>query len=127
MGSPVSFSQAHSPTLRLFLFVSDTNPAVPSKNLEVHLDFPNFHLLVNWAGDEEVKKVSLRVPISMVLIDPDSPVRFGALDDHIEVKLALLLPVDHQIVLRFDSVLNLSEGENIVGDKVMPLSMGYDI
>lgn len=44
-----------------------------------------------------------------VLLDDESPVSFKALDDHIEVKLVLLLPVDHSIVLNYDSILNLSE------------------
>lgn len=44
-----------------------------------------------------------------VLLDDESPVSFKALDDHIEVKLVLLLPVDHSIVLNFDSILSLSE------------------
>ena len=44
-----------------------------------------------------------------VLLDDESPVSFKALDDHIEVKLALLLPVDHSIVLNFDSILSLGE------------------
>lgn len=44
-----------------------------------------------------------------VLLDDESPVSFKALDDHIEVKLVLLLPVDHSIVLNFDSILSLTE------------------
>lgn len=44
-----------------------------------------------------------------VLLDDESPVSFKALDDHIEVKLALLLPVDHSIVLNFESLLSLGE------------------
>lgn len=44
-----------------------------------------------------------------VLLDDEPPVSFKALDDHIEVKLVLLLPVDHSIVLNFDSILSLSE------------------
>ena len=34
---------------------------------------------------------------------------FSALEDHIVVKLVLLLPVDHPIVSSFDSILNLSD------------------
>ncbi|KAJ6991719.1 hypothetical protein NC653_019780 [Populus alba x Populus x berolinensis] len=45
------------------------------------------------------------------LIDPESPVNAKASDDHIEVKLVLLLPVDHPLVSTFD-LLNLSDDES---------------
>lgn len=59
-----------------------------------------------------------------VLVDADSPVSFSALDDHIEVKLVLLLPVDHPIVLSFDSLLSLDGGEEkALEGKLKPLSL----
>lgn len=62
-----------------------------------------------------------------VLVDADSPVSFSALDDHIEVKLVLLLPVDHPIVLSFDSILSLNEEKEIAfedASKPLPLASG---
>lgn len=59
-----------------------------------------------------------------VLVDADCPVSFSALDDHIEVKLVLLLPVDHPIVLSFDSLLSLDGGEEkALEGELKPLSL----
>lgn len=101
-------AQSHVPILRLFIFDSYTNPSIQYHNLKVHLNLSKSLVLVSFFQDLEV---SLRVPTPRVLIDSESPVSFRALDDHIEVKLVLLLPVDHPIVLSCDSVLNLSHGK----------------
>ena len=58
---------------------------------------------------EEETKISFRVPVPRVLVDIESPISFRAMEDHIEVKLVLLLPVDHHIVSNIDSILNMSE------------------
>uniref|UniRef100_A0A2P2KK69 Uncharacterized protein LOC105126637 isoform X1 n=3 Tax=Rhizophora mucronata TaxID=61149 RepID=A0A2P2KK69_RHIMU len=121
---------SHSPTLKLFLFDSSTKPSIRCANLEVHLHLSRSHLLVSWTGEASAgEPVSLRVPIPRVLIDPDSPVSLRSLDDHIEVRLVLLLPVDHPIVSSFDSVLNLSGGGEYseLSDRVEPLTMDSDI
>ncbi|KAF2290794.1 hypothetical protein GH714_015487 [Hevea brasiliensis] len=117
-------TQSHTPNLKLFLFDSLTKSSIHCRNLEVQLNLPQSHLLVSWTG-EGTEKLSLTVPIPKVLIDPDSPVTFRALDDHIEVKLVLLLPVDHPIF----SDLSLSDyGENSeVLDSVKPLDMDSDL
>ncbi|XP_062000421.1 uncharacterized protein LOC133717718 [Rosa rugosa] len=121
-------SQSHIPTLRLFLFDSSTTPSTQCHDLKVHLSLSDSLVLLTWtaAGAGEV---SLRVPMPRVLLDDESPVSFKALDDHIEVKLALLLPVDHSIVLNFDSILSLSEmrlnGDEENGAK--PLSVDSDV
>lgn len=117
-------AQSHAPTLKLFLFDSTTKPSIHCNNLEVHFNLSQSHLLVSWI-DAWADKVSLWVPVPRVLIDGESPLSFRALDDHIEVKLVLLLPVDHPIVSRFDSMLNLSDdGENdVVFDAKKPLNM----
>lgn len=114
-------AQSHVPILRLFIFDSYTRPSVQCQNLKVHLNPSQSLVLVSWFEDLEV---SLRVPTPRVLVDPESPVSFRAFDDHIEVKLVLLLPVDHPIVSSFDSVLNFSEGrENAVFDALKQLEM----
>ncbi|XP_059438452.1 uncharacterized protein LOC132171209 isoform X2 [Corylus avellana] len=118
-------AQSHVPNLRLFIFDSYTMPSVQCQNLKVHLNPSQSLVLVSWFEELEV---SLRVPTPRVLVDPESPVSFRAFDDHIEVKLVLLLPVDHPIVSSFDSVLNLSEGrENVVFDALKPLEMDSDL
>jgi hypothetical protein len=42
--------------------------------------------------------VSLWVPIPRVLVDPSAPVECRTTGDHVEVCLALVLPVDHPVV-----------------------------
>ncbi|KAK6125647.1 hypothetical protein DH2020_040608 [Rehmannia glutinosa] len=58
-------------------------------------------------------------PRPRVLVDPESPIRFKVFDDHIEVKLVLLLPVDHPLVSNFDSILNLEDNR----DELRPFSV----
>ncbi|XWS45471.1 hypothetical protein CRYUN_Cryun15aG0139600 [Craigia yunnanensis] len=122
-------TQSHSPNLRLFLFDSQTKPSLQCKNLKVQLNISQSQLLVSWFKEEGKEEVSVRVPIPRVLIDSESPVSFRALDDHIEVKLVLLLPVDHPIVSSFDSVLNSSENDDDVVefDAANPLVMDTDL
>lgn len=121
-------TQSHSPTLRLFLFDSLSKPSSDCKNLNALLDLSRSQLLVSWFQGEGTEEVSLRVPIPRVLIDAESPLIFRALEDHIEVKLVLLLPVDHPIVSGFDSILNLSgDGDNGVLDATDSLKMESDL
>ncbi|CAN0916399.1 hypothetical protein LINGRAHAP2_LOCUS29690 [Linum grandiflorum] len=101
-------AQSHAPNLKLFIFNTVSRPSSDCSNLTVHLKLSQCHVLVSWT--EEVagggKKVSLKVPIPNVLIDSEIPVTFKALDDHIEVKVVLLLPVDHPLLSSFDSSLD---------------------
>ncbi|KAJ7953053.1 Ubiquitin-conjugating enzyme E2-binding protein [Quillaja saponaria] len=115
-------AQSHIPTLRLLLFDSHTNPSIQCRNLEIHLDPSRSSVIVSWFEDSQV---SLSIPIPRVLVDTESPVIFRALEDHIEVKLVLLLPVDHPIVSSFDSALNLSEDQENAFTK--PLVMDSDV
>ncbi|KAE8655069.1 putative Basic leucine-zipper 44 [Hibiscus syriacus] len=121
-------AQSHSPNLRLFLFDSQTRPSVQCRNLKGQIILSQSHLLVSWLK-EEAEEVSLRVPIPRVLIDSEAPVSFRALDDHIEVKLVLLLPVDHPIVYTFDVMLDSSEnGDNAPSfDAAKPLVLDTEL
>ncbi|KAL6993518.1 hypothetical protein U1Q18_011631 [Sarracenia purpurea var. burkii] len=104
-------AQSHIPTLKLLIFNPDTKPSIQCQNLKVRLVLEQSLLTVSWLEDEDEAEVSLRVPIPRALVDAESPVQFRALGDHVEVKLVLLLPVDHPILTSFDSVLNFSEDE----------------
>ena len=86
-------AQSHIPTLRLTLFPNDKtlNPSLQCKDLAVDLHSSHSFLTLT------ASFLSLRVPLPAVLVDGDSPVAFRPLSDHIEVKLLLLLPVDHPI------------------------------
>lgn len=119
-------AQSHIPTLRLFLFNTFTNPKKRCKNLKIVLNLEESLVLVSWFEDTEV---TLRVPIPRVLVDVETPLCFRTLDDHVEVKLVLLLPVDHPIFSELDFALNLSEDEldNISLDVSHPLSMDSDV
>lgn len=69
-------------------------------------------------GEGQIE-TSVRVPVPRVLIDPESPLNFRVFDDHIEVKLILLLAVDHPLVSNFDSILIVEEK----GDELHSLSV----
>ncbi|KAG5221724.1 Ubiquitin-conjugating enzyme E2C-binding protein [Salix suchowensis] len=119
-------TQSQSPNLKLFLFNSKSKPSI--HHLEAQLNLSKSHLLVTFIENEETDEVSIRVPIPRVLIDPESPVNVKASDDHIEVKLVLLLPVDHPLVSTFD-LLNLSDEResNEDLDLLKPLVMDSDL
>ncbi|KAI9164928.1 hypothetical protein LWI28_004666 [Acer negundo] len=123
-------AQSHSPTLRLFLFDSHTIPSNQCHDLKVDLNLSQSHVSISWIQQPDSQNhFSLTVPVPKVLIDPESPASFRALSDHIEVKLLLLLPVDHPIVSSFDSVLHLTEEEAKFAepDVSTPLVMDYDL
>ncbi|CAM8948426.1 unnamed protein product [Rhodiola kirilowii] len=112
-------SQSHTPTLRLLIFNSRTNPKLECDGIQVKLLLQDSSVLVTWVGENEAR-VSINIPVPIrVLLDVEAPLSFKAADDHIEVKLVLLLPVDHPIVLSFD------EGEGC--DEMQPLAMDSDI
>ncbi|KAE9597855.1 putative ubiquitin-conjugating enzyme E2-binding protein [Lupinus albus] len=95
-------SQSHTPTLRLFLFTTHFNPSLQCHNLTVQFHFSHSHLLLlTWFNIQDSSPSNFVVPIPRVLVDSDSPINFRAFNDHIEVKLILLLPVDHRILSGF--------------------------
>lgn len=100
-------AQSHIPTLRLFLLDQCSKPSLQCQNLNVDLNLERSLLLVSWF--EEKTKITLKVPVPRVLVDIESPISFRAMEDHIEVKLVMLLPIDHHIVSSFSSMLNVSE------------------
>ncbi|KAL5752596.1 hypothetical protein ACOSQ2_023103 [Xanthoceras sorbifolium] len=119
-------AQSHSPTLRLFLFDSHTKPSTQCQDLKVDLNLTQFHVSISWIQQPGTRnQFSLTVPVPKVLIDPESPLSYRALSDHIEVKLLLLLPVDHPIVSSFDSVLHLNEDAKVAEPDV--LVMDFDL
>ncbi|CAK8564480.1 unnamed protein product [Lathyrus sativus] len=85
-------SQSHTLIIRLFLFpFSKTiNLSLQHHNLTVHLHSPpTFLTLISSSF------LSLRVLIPNVLLDVELPPTVISFTDHIEVKLLLLLSVDH--------------------------------
>ncbi|CAK8575135.1 unnamed protein product [Lathyrus sativus] len=85
-------SQSHIPILCLFLFpFSKTiNLSLQHHNLTVHLHSPPTFLTLTSSSS-----LSLRVPIPNVLLDVELPPTVCSFTGHIEVKLLLLLPIDH--------------------------------
>jgi hypothetical protein len=86
----------HLPLLRLYVFPLPAHPgAVPSDpRADLRLDGSLLILSFSLAG----KDASLRVPVPRVLVDPSAPVECRAAGDHVEARLALVLPVDHPVV-----------------------------
>lgn len=119
-------AQSHLPILKLFLFTPNFNPSSSCNDLNVDLKFEKSLVQVTW---KDQNPVSLLVPLPRVLVDLESSVNFRASDDHIEVKIALLLPVDHPIVSSFVSELNSGDeiGDCFSYDGfIEPLSMDSD-
>ncbi|XP_060188131.1 uncharacterized protein LOC132617196 [Lycium barbarum] len=111
-------AQSHISTLRLILFNPKFKPSIQCTNIKVNLIIEQSLLTVNF------NETSVRVPVPRVLIDPEEPVHFRAFDDHIEVKLSLLLPVNHPLVAGLD----LSDPDDKPGsDTCFPFSVNNEI
>lgn len=90
---------AHIPTLRLYLFNPAVNPSLQCLNIRSDLQLTRSLLVVFWIDSEKAEEVSVRVPVPRVLIDPGSGVEIKARDDHVEVRMALVLPVNHPVAV----------------------------
>ncbi|KAL2333739.1 hypothetical protein Fmac_014952 [Flemingia macrophylla] len=92
-------AQSHIATLRLMVFPNDKtlNPSIQCHDLTVRLHYSHSFLALT------ASFLSLRVPLPAVLLDGDAPVTSRPLSDHIEVKLLLLLPVDHPVLSTIDA------------------------
>lgn len=112
-------AQSHTPILRLLLFNPSIKPSAQCRDLKLSLVPEKSLLTVSFLEAEGQIETSVRVLVPRVLIDPESPTRFRLFDDHIEVKLVLLLPVDHPLVSDFDSILDNEEN----GDVLRPFSV----
>ncbi|CAN6230216.1 unnamed protein product [Urochloa humidicola] len=90
----------HLPLLRLYLFHRPAlSAAIPSGGLRADLRLEDSLLLISFSlAGEGAAPVTLRVPVPRVLVDPSAPVECRAAGDHVEVRLALVLPVDHPVV-----------------------------
>ncbi|XP_027192982.1 uncharacterized protein [Cicer arietinum] len=111
-------SQSHTPILRLLLFpiISKTlNPSFKQHNLTVYLHSPPSFLTIT--SSSSAAALSLRVPIPNVLLDADSPPTLRLFTDHIELKLLLLLPVDHPVISAVHQTSPIH----------LPLQMEYDV
>jgi len=90
---------AHLPVLRLYVFPRPALPAaIPSGGLCTDLRLEDSLLLLSFSLAGEDHRVALRVPVPRVLVDPAAPVECRTAGDHVEVRLALVLPVDHPVV-----------------------------
>lgn len=90
---------SHTPILRLFLFSPSIDPSVNCSNLDVVFRIAQYQLLISWVQAEE--EIRIAVPVPRVPIDAESPVGLVSREDHIEVKLTLVLPIDHPLVADF--------------------------
>ncbi|KAL4582653.1 hypothetical protein LXL04_007211 [Taraxacum kok-saghyz] len=121
-------SNSHVPVIRLYLFHPNTKPSSQCTDLKVTILSDKSLLEVTWFDKNQVGSPatsSLWVPIPRVLIDVDSPINLRALDDHIEVKFVLILPVDHPIVSNFD--FEAGNDDALEEDDLQPLQMDSDL
>lgn len=114
---------AHIPTLRLYLFSSGVNPSTDCLDLKADLQLAPSLLVVSWVDSEKSEEVSIRVPIPRVLIDPGCGAEVRSRDDHIEIKMNLVLPVDHPMVTNLRAVL----GSDADLDRFQPLKLDSDL
>ena len=103
-------AQSHASILRLLLFKANTKPSAQCRDLKLSFNPQKSLLTVSFWGCEGQTETSVRLPVPRVLIDPESPLNFRVFDDHIEVKLVLLLPVS--LVSNFDSILNVEQNSD---------------
>ncbi|XP_052141254.1 uncharacterized protein LOC127761076 [Oryza glaberrima] len=89
-------SLAHLPLLRLYLFRPELSAAAAADHLRADLRLDDSLLLLSFSLAGE--PVALRVPVPRVLVDPSAPPECRDAGDHVEVRLALVLPVDHPVV-----------------------------
>nr|CAB3448754.1 unnamed protein product [Digitaria exilis] len=87
---------AHLPLLRLYVFPLPA--AIPTGGLRADLRLEDSLLLVSFSLAGEAAPIALRVPVPRVLVDPAALVECRAAGDHVEVRLSLVLPVDHPVV-----------------------------
>nr|XP_043617728.1 uncharacterized protein LOC122589498 [Erigeron canadensis] len=115
-------SNSHIPVLRLYIFnhTDNINPSSEFTNLNATILFDKSLLQLTWVHNDQT--TSIWVPIPRVLIDPDSPISLRALDDHVEVKFVLLLPVDHPLVSNFHF-----EDTSAENDQFQPLQLDSDL
>ncbi|KAJ4820686.1 HECT-like ubiquitin-conjugating enzyme (E2)-binding protein [Rhynchospora pubera] len=112
---------AHIPTLRLYLFRSPTPTALSGASASASLQTDRSLLFVSLtyqSGDV----VRLEVPVPRVLIEPDEEVQCVVRSDHVEIKLSLVLPVDHPVVIQYRAAMGFSGDENSV-----PISLNDDL
>uniref|UniRef100_A0ACD5VAB3 Uncharacterized protein n=3 Tax=Avena sativa TaxID=4498 RepID=A0ACD5VAB3_AVESA len=88
---------AHLPLLRLYLFHPALSAAALVSGLRADLRLDASLLLLSFSLPG-AGPVSLRVPVPRVLVDPSAPPECRAVGDHLEVRLTLVLPVDHPVV-----------------------------
>lgn len=110
-------AQSHTSTLRLILFSSNIKPCT---EITVNLSVEKSLLTVCFVEGD-----TIRVPVPRVLIDPEAPVHCRVFDDHVEIKLALLLPVDHPLISGLDLSEPEPEEEKLDSDTCFPFSVNY--
>ncbi|XP_074586307.1 uncharacterized protein LOC141841990 [Curcuma longa] len=128
---------SYIPTLRLYLFHPDVDPSKCCRNLAASLRLDQFVILVSWVedgggGKGDGNDVALRVPVPRVLIDPSCRVDCRATSDHVEIKLALVLPLDNPAVSDLLGILDpgswdTASGAGGVSNRSLPLPLDSDI
>ncbi|KAL9229548.1 hypothetical protein vseg_005003 [Gypsophila vaccaria] len=123
-------SQSHIPLLKLFIFSPKFNPIINCNDLAVNLIFEKSIVEFTWNNRQDsLNSVTLVVPLPRVLVDLDSPLSYRVNDDYVEVKVPLLLPVDHPIVSSFVEDVMSGDGFEVFNSEnefLEPLSMESD-
>ncbi|KAH9319646.1 hypothetical protein KI387_021415, partial [Taxus chinensis] len=133
---------SHVRILRLYMMHPSLSPIADCLQLTVSLCPPdNAHfngvsLLIQWVEGPSTIKTngngssyshshSARVPVPPVVLDHSIPAQCKAMIDHIEVKLVLMLAVDHPLVGSLSSLLGSGDG-GISEETQSPFSLDND-
>lgn len=101
----------HIPTLRLYLFRSPTPTSLSVRSASLQTDRSLLFVSLSYQNGDIVR---LEIPVPRVLIELDKEIQCVVRSDHVEIKLSLVLPVDHPVVLRYRASIGFNEDENAV-------------
>ncbi|CAN6446554.1 unnamed protein product [Victoria cruziana] len=127
---------SHIGALRLFLSCPLLSPNSRCQQLAAALDWSHrgrWTVHLRWEESQDQQNgggavpLSLRVPLPPVIVDHDAPLHCVAMDDHIQVKLVLLLPVDHPLVAELAMVSDSGEVDGENADLPTPLRLENDV
>jgi hypothetical protein len=101
---------AHIPTLRLYLFGSPTINSLSYLSASLQTDRSLLFLSLSYRNGPAAH---LEIPVPRVLIEPDKDIQCLVRSDHVEIKLPLVLPVDHPVLAQYRASMGFDGHENV--------------
>lgn len=102
----------HIPTLRLYLFPSPTPTPTPISLSDVSASLQTDRSLLFVSFSYQNGDVCrLEIPVPRVLIEPDLEIQCVLRSDHVEIKLPLVIPVDHPVMIQYQASNGFNKDE----------------